>query len=255
VAPLVAYGQWMKAKVNVRKVSCRVLTIALVTSASACAARSGLKGGTQVVTVQRIQGPYVLAGTEFDVEFDQPLGADTSVPGDSFVARVTSPLKAPNGHEVVPAGAHLTGTVVEAIAAGGSALALNFASIETVEGPSDVHAKVQSAGDYASVALVPRAVPPLEAAQIDALLRPPVGRAVGGGPPERGAPRVFAPVHIPAHGVVRLALVDPLIPPGVAIERPPFDHPYPAYTSPPFREPPYRGPLIVPSNPLDQISP
>jgi hypothetical protein len=228
------------------------LVVAVGASTSACAARSGLTAGRQVVVVQRVDGPYVRAGTEFDVEFEQPIGADTSQAGDAFVARVTTPLKAPNGHDVVPVGARLTGTVIEAIVLGSSAIALNFATIDTVRGPSAIHAKVQSAGNYASVALIPSAVPQPEAGQIDALLRPPVGTAVGGGPPQPGA---LAPVHIPARGVVRLALVAPLYPAGVVVERPPGDMPYPNYTAPPFREPPYRGPLIVPSNPLDQLSP
>src|SRR5262249_43514980 len=146
-----------------------LLSIAVAASSLGCAARSGLSGGNQVVVMQRINGPYVRAGTEFDVQFEQPVGADISEAGDAFVARVVKPLRSPNGHEVVPAGARLTGTVIESIVMGGSALALNFASIDTVRGPTPVHAKVQSAGTYASVALVPPAVPEPEKSEIDAL--------------------------------------------------------------------------------------
>jgi hypothetical protein len=227
-----------------------VLAIALAASASACAARSGLTGGTQVVKTQRIDGPYVLAGTEFDVEFEQPLAADTAQAGDAFVARVVTPLKAPNGRDVVvPAGARLKGTVIESIAVGGSALALSFDSLETVRGPGVLHAKVQSARPYARVALVPAAVPRSEAEQIDALLRP-FPTAIGGGPPEPGEPQILVPVHIPARGRVHLALMQPLIPPDVRVEVPPQDLPKPQYF-----EPPYRSNLPVPANPLDLVNP
>jgi hypothetical protein len=235
----------MNEKVMVHALAAIVFTAI----ASACAARSGIGAPGRQVVVQRIDGPYVLAGTEFDMELEQPLAADGNQPGDAFVARVTSPMKAPNGHEVVPAGARVTGKVVEAVAAGGSALALKFDAIETVRGPSAVHATVESAGTYASVALLPRTVPVPEG-QIDALLRPPRGRAIGGGPPEPGAPRMVAPVRIPARGVVHMALLDPLIPPGVRVEIPPRRPPRPTYN-----EPPYKSNIAVPSNPLDQISP
>ena len=76
---------------------------------------------------------------------------------------------------------------------------------------------------------------PVPEEQIDAVLRPPRGRAIGGGPPEPGVPYVLAPVRIPARGVVHMALLDPLIPPGVRVEIPPHDPPHPTYNEPPYR--------------------
>jgi hypothetical protein len=224
-----------------------VLVAFVASSASACAARSGLGAPNHTYVVQRIDGPYVQAGTQFDVELEQPLAADGNQPGDEFVARVTTPLRAPNGHDVVRVGARVTGKVVDAVA--GAALALKFDGIETVRGPTAVHATVQSAGAYASVAPLPPTIP-LSPAEVDAFLRPSPGRAIGGGPPEPGVPRVLAPVRIPARAVVHMALLDPLVPPGVRVEIPPRRPPRPAYN-----EPPYKSNIVAPSNPLDQISP
>jgi hypothetical protein len=228
------------------------MVIAFAASLPACAARSGIPTPERDVVVQRIQGPYVLAGTEFDAELEQPLAAEDNRPGDAFAARVKAPLRAPNGKVVVPAGARVTGQVVDAVVAGGSALALKFDSIDTARGPVAVHATVQSAGAFASVTPMPRTFAMPEGVEVDALLRPAPGKAIGGGPPEPGVPHVVRPVRIPAGTVVRMALLDPLIPPGVHVEVPPreFLRPPPAYN-----EPPYRSNFPVGSDPVLRISP
>jgi hypothetical protein len=222
-------------------------------SLPACAARSGIVPPHQEVVVERIQGPYVLAGTEFDVEFEQPVGAALSRPGDAFVARVRTPMRAPNGREVVPAGARVTGEVVDALAAtGASAIALKFRSIDTVRGPMTVHATVESAGGFATVARMPSTVALPEGVEVDALLRSPPGKAIGGGPPEPGVPYVVAPVRIPVGGVVHMALLEPVIPPTVRVESPPREFLVPKA---PYNEPPYRSSFPVGSDPVNRVTP
>jgi hypothetical protein len=55
----------------------------------------------------------VPAGATLKVSLDQPLGADTNQVGDHFTAHVQSPLRAPDGAVVVPAGAVVNGRVTE----------------------------------------------------------------------------------------------------------------------------------------------
>jgi hypothetical protein len=63
---------------------------------------------------------------------------------------------------------------------------------------------------------------------------------------------VVAPVHIPAGGVVHMALLEPVVPPGVKVEVPPREYRRPRAT---FNEPPYKSMFTVPSDPLNQVSP
>jgi hypothetical protein len=190
----------------------------------ACASYNPAKPpGPQLVTVERVQGPFVLAGTDFDVDFEQTIGAESSRPGDTFVARVQTPVRGRNGQEVIPAGARVVGTVANAPLTDPKALALKFETVETVRGPVAMHAAVESAGRYALVSPVPPELAgPAGAPSVDALLRP-RPTAIGGGPPEPGAPLVLAPVRIPARGAVRLTLLDQVVPPGVKVERPPAE--------------------------------
>src|SRR5712691_1606009 len=100
---------WQRAK----RVKLALAVFAVSAGLSGCASRtSNVNGGHQLVVIERIDGPYVLAGTDFEVELEKPLGTDVNRPGDSFVARVNTPLRAPNGQEVVPAGARVMGSVV-----------------------------------------------------------------------------------------------------------------------------------------------
>jgi hypothetical protein len=198
--------------------------------------------GSHEVTIERINGPYVLAGTAFDAELEQPIGTDVNEPGDVFVARVETPLHAPTGQEVVPAGARVIGKVVESLDERDVALALKFEFIETTRGPAPVRATLESAGGYARVAMAPP-VPTTETEtepapwEFDALLRPLGAPAIGGGPPsDPEAPRAPRAVRVPNAGVVRLVLLDRVIPPGVTVERPPREQvrPYGQRVFPPF---------------------
>ena len=51
--------------------------------------------GTYSTVLQRIDGPFVLGGIEFEAEMEQPIGSDISRPNDVFAARVTKPLLTP----------------------------------------------------------------------------------------------------------------------------------------------------------------
>lgn len=196
--------------------------IAVSGGLSACAAGNS-PAGPQVAVVERIDGPYLLAGTDFDVELEQPLGTDLNRSGDAFVGRVVTPLHAPTGQEVVPKGARVTGTVTNVLDARIGLLALRFDRIETTRGPALMHATVESAGTYADVALVPAAKGSgTEPKEFDAVLSPKRTTAIGGGPPAPGTSgaRTNA-VRIPDRAVVRLVLLDKLIPRDVAVENPP----------------------------------
>jgi hypothetical protein len=195
-------------------------SLALVGAAlciTACSAQlKGAPKGGQTVVVQRIDGPYVLSGTDFDVALEEPLGTRVTRPGDAFVARLTKPLRAPFGAEVVPAGSRVTGRVIASLDSGRNALAVKFETIDTVRGPANLHATIQCARPYASVALVPPRPPP----EFDAVLLPASRPAIGGGPPsEPGSDQpINVPVRVPSSATVRLVLTDNLVPPGVRIE-------------------------------------
>src|SRR4051794_41873655 len=99
-----------------------LFAIAMSLTGMTCAAHdAAAPPGRQVVTVRRIDGPYVPAGTEFDAELEQTLAADSSRPGDAFVAQVGTPLRAANGDEVGPSGARARGRIADAVGAGGPA--------------------------------------------------------------------------------------------------------------------------------------
>ncbi len=53
------------------------------------------------------------AGTVLDVKLTQPLSSKTAQPGDPFTATLADPIVA-HGKTVIPAGANVTGKVVDA---------------------------------------------------------------------------------------------------------------------------------------------
>jgi hypothetical protein len=77
----------------------------------------------------------VPAMSSFSVSLLNPVGTRLSSPGDSFRARVISPLRTPRGYPLVPIGAVLKGRVVAVDHAPASRLRLKFETLMTTVGP------------------------------------------------------------------------------------------------------------------------
>jgi hypothetical protein len=191
---------------------------------SACSAQHATRlpdKGT--VSVERIDGPYLAAGTDFDVELEHPLRGWGEATGETFVARVRKPLVAPRGGVVAPAGALVTGRAIQLTEVVGAPFGLKIQTMDTVQGRAPVHATVESAGSYATVGFIePSKVRTAEPLALDAVLAP-RRAAIGGGPPEGGDanPQTAGLASIPKGAVIRLVLMERLIPPGTRVENPP----------------------------------
>jgi hypothetical protein len=191
---------------------------------SACSAQRATRlPDKRTVTVERIDGPYLAAGTDFDVELEHPLRGWGQAAGETFVARVRKPLVAPRGGVVAPAGALVTGRAVQLNEEVGAPFGLKIQTMDTVQGRAPVHATVESAGRYASVDFIQPSKVRTEPLELDAVLAPRRAAAVGGGPPEVGdaSSQPAEPASIPKGAVLRLVLMEPLIPPGTRVESPP----------------------------------
>lgn len=93
----------------------------------------------------------VPAGTNFEVEMITPVDTRTSNVGDRVEAKLAAPIMA-DGVVIAEAGATVTGEVTEVTRASKSkskdaraSLALDFNSIQTVDGPKPLHATVANA--------------------------------------------------------------------------------------------------------------
>jgi len=192
---------------------------------SACSAQRATRlPDKRTVTIERIDGPYLAAGTDFDVELEHPLRGWGEAAGETFVARVRKPLVAPRGGVVAPAGALVTGRAVQLTEEVGGPFGLKIQTMDTVQGRAPVHATVESAGRYASVGFIqPSKVRTAEPLELDAVLAPRRAAAVGGGPPEVGDAnsQPAEPAAIPKGAVIRLVLMERLIPSGTRVESPP----------------------------------
>lgn len=84
----------------------------------------------------------VPAETVISVVLDESIGSKTSTPGQNFSATVSAPVEV-DGRTAIPKGAHATGIVKDAKAAGrfkgGASLELTLASIEVNGTSYDVH--------------------------------------------------------------------------------------------------------------------
>ena len=91
------------------------------------------------------------AGTNFEVEMITPVDTRTSNEGDRVDATLAAPLTV-NGQVVAETGAHVTGVVTDIQRASKkkskddrASIALDFNTIETIDGPKPLHATVANA--------------------------------------------------------------------------------------------------------------
>jgi len=82
----------------------------------------------------------VPAMSTFSVALLSPVGTRLSAPGDSFRAKVLSPLTTLRGYTLVPVGSVLKGHVVAVEQAPASRLRLKFETVTTTTGPVPVYA-------------------------------------------------------------------------------------------------------------------
>ncbi|HVY44704.1 MAG TPA: hypothetical protein VHB21_02450 [Minicystis sp.] len=80
-------------------------------------------------------------GREFTVELDRPIGTDVSYAGDFFTATLTTPILATNGAVLVPAGAHVRGTVSQ-VTLDPPSVTVRFDTVHTDQGDEAFDAAV-----------------------------------------------------------------------------------------------------------------
>lgn len=147
------------------------------------------------------------AGTMFTVRMIDPISSDTAVAGRVFTARLRDPLFSPNGVEIAPAGAIVTGRVVSVQRGAHPRLGLSFDTLETYEGVAAIDARGEPTMN------LPFELGNLRSAaegDADVVMRPKEGgEGVGGGPPAEDAetPSVKVPFDIE----LDLVLTRPLI--------------------------------------------
>jgi len=181
-------------------------------------ARNGAQAGPARAVIERVDGPYLEAGTAFNAELERPVGIGISKAGDPFVARVMIGLEAATGEVVIPAGARVFGRVTWVDRAS-DAVGIKLDTIETVRGPATLHATIERIGYFAYSALATN--PSIGRPPYDVLLRF-SATAIGGGPPSEPDAVTESPPSSPTVAAsARLVLLDRIIPPGVSVERPP----------------------------------
>jgi hypothetical protein len=197
---------------NGNRAAAALATVLAAIGAAGCAAQSRAPAGPRTVSIDVVNGPYLLAGTVFDAQIEHAIGADSSNVGDPFVARVSSPLNDRRGRTVVDGGAIVHGRIAAVDRDGG--IGVKIESIHTVNGEAPLHATIQAVPGHAYPA-VAQATP-----SYDVLLRPERPSAIGGGPPEAPRPpdeEVPRTVEIPTRSTAQLVLLENLVPPGVGV--------------------------------------
>ena len=121
------------------------LSLAIASSLVGIAcARQAPPAANPVVTPPRATAPApvydVPAMSTFSVALLSPMGTRLSAPGDSFRARVISPLTTLRGYTLVPVGSVLKGRVVAVEQAPASRLRLKFETVTTTTGAVPVYA-------------------------------------------------------------------------------------------------------------------
>jgi hypothetical protein len=180
-------------------------------------ARNGAQAGPARAVIERVNGPYLEAGTAFNAELERPVGIGISKAGDPFAARVTIALEAATGEVVIPAGARVVGRVTW-VDGGSDAVGIKLDTIETVRGPATLHATIERIGDLAYSVLTTNHS--IGRPSYDVLLRF-SATAIGGGPPSEPDAVTESLTSSPTVAAsARLVLLDRIIPPGVSVERP-----------------------------------
>ena len=100
------------------------------------------------VPPERVQGPYVPAGTEFVAVLQDELGTERSSSGTNFTARLQHDLKTPDGQILVRSGSELKGKVVSVDSGPQPSMKLDFHTIATTGGDVPIAATITRAHEY-----------------------------------------------------------------------------------------------------------
>ena len=148
----------------------------------------------------------VPALSTFSVALMRPLGTRVSAAGDSFRAKVISPLTTLRGYPLVPVGSVLQGRVVAVEQAPASRIRLKFETLTTTAGPVPLYATLTEAQPNPSfVVRQPRKAEADYDVTLDGVPAVPVG---GIGDP--GTVRSHSDIRLPARTQLQLVLVHPL---------------------------------------------
>jgi hypothetical protein len=146
----------------------------------------------------------VPAMSTFSVALVRPMGTRLSAPGDSFRAKVISPLTTLRGYPVVPIGSVLQGRVVAVEQAPASQIRLKFETLTTAAGPVPLYATLTDAQPNPSfVVRQPRRAE----ADYDVTLDGVPAVPVGGG---ELTVHSHSDIRLPAKTQLQLMLVHPL---------------------------------------------
>jgi hypothetical protein len=148
----------------------------------------------------------VPAMSTFSVALLRPLGTRLSAAGDSFRAKVISPLTTLRGYPLVPVGSELQGRVVAVEQAPASRIRLKFETLTTTAGRVPLYATLTDAQPNPSfVVRQPRKAEAGYDVTLDGVPAVPVG---GVGDP--GTVRSHSDIRLPARTQLQLVLVHPL---------------------------------------------
>jgi hypothetical protein len=148
----------------------------------------------------------VPALSTFSVSLLRPMGTRLSAPGDSFRAKVISPLTTLRGYPIVPVGSVLQGRVVAVEQAPASRIRLKFETLTTTNGPVPLYATLTEAQPNPSfVVRQPRKAEGDYDVSLDGVPAVPVG---GIGDPS--TVRSHSDIRLPARTQLQLVLVHPL---------------------------------------------
>jgi hypothetical protein len=178
-----------------------------------------------------VQGPYVPAGARFSVRMNDQIDTLHSTPGQPFTGTVEVALTSPDGQVVVPAGAAIRGHVASIGSPSAPRVRLDFESVDTVNGPARIEARVKDASYQAYLGppvFVPAPVYDYSDAWGFGYAGPgyPMGgygiRPFGGGPyyGELYEPVQPREIRITPNSRLELQLTRPLLPPGARVVSP-----------------------------------
>ena len=177
----------------------------------------------------RVQGPYVPAGARFSVRLNNDIDTMRSATGQPFTGVVEVALTGPNGQVVVPAGAAIRGHLASTGSAISPSVRLDFESVDTVNGPAAIEARVK-ASNYQAYLGPPMFVPAPSYGYSSAWGYGYAGPGFpfggygvapyGGGPYYGGdlyTPIQPREVRLPQGARLELQLTRPILPPGVRV--------------------------------------
>jgi hypothetical protein len=179
--------------------------------ASACASHAPPHASEPVAPQHAAAAPPpvydVPAMSTFSVSLLRPMGTRLSAPGDSFRAKVISPLTTLRGYPIVPIGSVLQGRVVAVEQAPASLIRLKFETLTTAAGPVPLYATLtESQPNPSFIVRQPRKI---DGGEYDVTLDGVPAVPIGG----MGEPATVyshSDIRLPAKTQLQLMLVHPL---------------------------------------------